>query len=123
MGIALSRVQIWDESPHPKNQLANQQELFQQIFMQAGVKMTESKTDEVIKEAIKEESFKALMAARRATRAETGSAAVGAADAESIKIGVTGSGQAGSRLAETFYNLGYLAIAINTARQDLDLLG
>lgn len=39
---------------------------------------------------------------------------------KSIKIGVVGSGQAGSRLAEAFYNLGYDAVAFNTAPQDLE---
>lgn len=38
----------------------------------------------------------------------------------SIKFGVVGSGQAGSRIAESFYNLGYSAVAINTAQQDLE---
>jgi cell division GTPase FtsZ len=37
----------------------------------------------------------------------------------SIKFGVVGSGQAGSRLAEAFGKLGYDAVAINTAMQDL----
>ena len=37
----------------------------------------------------------------------------------SIALGVLGSGQAGSRLAEAFYKLGYDAIAMNTAMQDL----
>lgn len=38
----------------------------------------------------------------------------------SIEIGVIGSGQAGSRLSESFFSLGYNAVAINTARQDLE---
>lgn len=38
----------------------------------------------------------------------------------SIKFGVVGSGQAGSRLAETFYSLGYDAVVFNTASQDLE---
>jgi cell division GTPase FtsZ len=38
----------------------------------------------------------------------------------SIKFGVVGSGQAGSRIAETFYKLGYNAVAFNTAMQDLE---
>lgn len=38
----------------------------------------------------------------------------------SIKFGVVGSGQAGSRLAETFYIAGYPAIVFNTASQDLE---
>ena len=37
----------------------------------------------------------------------------------SIQFGIIGSGQAGSRLAETFYKLGYDAVACNTASQDL----
>jgi len=38
----------------------------------------------------------------------------------SIKFGIVGSGQAGSRLAESFYALGYDAVAFNTATQDLE---
>jgi cell division GTPase FtsZ len=37
----------------------------------------------------------------------------------SINFGIVGSGQAGSRIAETFYKLGYDAIVLNTAAQDL----
>jgi cell division GTPase FtsZ len=37
----------------------------------------------------------------------------------SLALGIVGSGQAGSRLAEAFYKLGYDCIAINTAMQDL----
>lgn len=38
----------------------------------------------------------------------------------SIKMGVVGTGQAGSRLAETFYKAGYDAVVFNTASQDLE---
>lgn len=38
----------------------------------------------------------------------------------SIKFGIVGTGQAGSRLAETFYKLGYNAVVFNTASQDLE---
>lgn len=37
----------------------------------------------------------------------------------SVVFGIIGSGQAGGRIAEAFYRLGYDAIAINTAMQDL----
>ncbi len=37
----------------------------------------------------------------------------------SIVFGVVGSGQAGSRLAEAFYKVGYDTVVINTAMQDL----
>tara|TARA_R110000868_G_scaffold46524_2_gene153597 strand:- start:1832 stop:3217 length:1386 start_codon:yes stop_codon:yes gene_type:complete len=37
----------------------------------------------------------------------------------SLVLGVIGSGQAGSRIAESFYKLGYDAVVLNTAMQDL----
>lgn len=41
---------------------------------------------------------------------------------KSINFGVVGSGQAGSKLAECFYKLGYDSVAINTATQDLKFI-
>ena len=41
---------------------------------------------------------------------------------KSLRIGVIGTGQAGSRLAESFAKLGYDAIAFNTASQDLKFI-
>lgn len=40
----------------------------------------------------------------------------------SIVLGVLGTGQAGSRIAEAFYKLGYDAVAVNTAIQDLKFI-
>jgi len=40
-------------------------------------------------------------------------------DAVSLDFGIIGCGRAGSKVAESFYQLGYKAIAINTATQDL----
>lgn len=40
----------------------------------------------------------------------------------SLVLGILGSGQAGSRIAEAFYKLGYDSIAINTAMQDLKFI-
>ena len=40
----------------------------------------------------------------------------------SLALGILGSGQAGSRLAEAFYKMGYDAVAINTATQDLKFI-
>lgn len=40
-------------------------------------------------------------------------------DQVSLKFGIVGCGHAGSRLAEAFYKLGYSAVALNTATQDL----
>ncbi len=41
----------------------------------------------------------------------------------SLNFGVVGLGQAGSRVAETFHDLGYDVCAINTATQDLEFIG
>jgi cell division GTPase FtsZ len=38
----------------------------------------------------------------------------------SIEFGVIGSGQCGARICSCFYKLGYAAVAINTAKQDLE---
>jgi cell division GTPase FtsZ len=40
----------------------------------------------------------------------------------SINFGVVGSGQCGSRIAESFYKLGYDSVVINTADQDLKFI-
>jgi cell division GTPase FtsZ len=40
----------------------------------------------------------------------------------SLALGVLGSGQAGSRIAEAFYKLGYDAAVVNTAMQDLKFI-
>jgi len=40
----------------------------------------------------------------------------------SINFGVVGTGQCGGRISEAFYKLGYSAIAINTAKQDLKFI-
>ena len=41
----------------------------------------------------------------------------------SLKLGVVGTGQAGSRMAETFSKLGYDGVCMNTALQDLKSIG
>ena len=41
---------------------------------------------------------------------------------KSIRLGVIGSGQAGSNLAAQMFKLGYDAVAINTAQQDLEYI-
>lgn len=40
----------------------------------------------------------------------------------SLALGILGSGQAGSRIAETFFKLGYDAVVVNTAMQDLKFI-
>jgi len=41
---------------------------------------------------------------------------------KSIKLGFVGSGQAGSKIVESFYKLGYNAVCMNTAPQDLKFI-
>ena len=41
---------------------------------------------------------------------------------QSIRVGVIGVGQAGSRIAETFHKKGYNACVINTSKQDLEFI-
>jgi cell division GTPase FtsZ len=41
---------------------------------------------------------------------------------KSIRLGVVGSGQCGARIAEVFHKLGYDAICMNTAPQDLEYI-
>lgn len=41
---------------------------------------------------------------------------------QSIRIGVVGVGQAGSRIAETFHKKGYSCCVINTSKQDLEFI-
>lgn len=48
--------------------------------------------------------------------------AVASKKEKSINFGFVGSGQAGSRISETAYKLGYDAVAINTAQQDLKFI-
>lgn len=62
----------------------------------------------------------ALKAKSQAKQQESKMAAKIVAKKErSLALGILGSGQAGSRLAEAFYKLGYDAVVVNTAIQDL----
>lgn len=74
-------------------------------------------------EAVDLSKLSALKAKNQAKQQEQKMAAKIVAKKErSIVLGVVGSGQAGSRLAEAFHKLGYDAVAINTAMQDLKFI-
>jgi len=64
------------------------------------------------------EKLKAQMASKR--KGETMPPRIVEKKKKSLNLGIIGSGQAGSRIAEAFYKLGYNAIAFNTAPQDLE---
>lgn len=74
-----------------------------------------------MKEAIREDDYAALIAKKKKDQGEEMKTAI-EKQYVSLKFGVIGSGQAGGRIAEVFYNYGYDACAMNTARQDLEFL-
>lgn len=76
---------------------------------------TEEKT-----ETVNDDKLAALKAKSQAKQQESKMAAkIVSGKERSLALGILGSGQAGSRIAEAFYKLGYAAVAINTAMQDL----
>lgn len=101
--------------------------------MPATSKTEEVKSEEVIDdisnseiaspEAVNMNKLAALKAKSQAKQQENKMAAKIVSKRErSLALGVVGSGQAGSRIAEAFYKLGYDSIVINTAMQDLKFI-
>lgn len=95
--------------------------------------------NDVLKEAMREDDFQAFLDKKKSEKAEKAKKEVVEEVADvlpevptkktvsedrsvSLKFGVVGVGQAGSKLAKVFYDLGYDVCAINTAKQDLELL-
>lgn len=87
----------------------------------------ESVEDDISKETVKASSesldtnkLAALKAKSQAKQQESKMAAkIVSTKERSLVLGVLGSGQAGSRIAEAFYKLGYSSAVVNTAMQDL----
>lgn len=84
-------------------------------------KETEMHNPDDMKDAIREDNYETLLAKKKKDQGEEMKSAI-AKQYISLKFGVIGSGQAGGRIAEVFYNYGYDACAMNTARQDLEFL-
>lgn len=61
----------------------------------------------------------AALKAKMAKKEDTVPPRIVAKKTRSIRVGVVGTGQGGSRLAEAFHALGYEAVCFNTATQDL----
>jgi cell division GTPase FtsZ len=73
-----------------------------------------------VKEAVDTSKLAALKAKSQAKQQEVKMAAkIVSKKDRSIALGIIGSGQAGSRLAEAFYQVGYDVVVVNTAMQDL----
>lgn len=76
-----------------------------------------------LEDAVDLQKLAALKAQSQAKQQESKMAAKIVSNKErSLALGVLGSGQAGSRIAEAFYKLGYAACAVNTAMQDLKFI-
>jgi cell division GTPase FtsZ len=65
------------------------------------------------------EELKAKMAASKKAKADQ-TKVVPQKPKKSLNFGIVGTGQAGSRVAEAFFDLGYNAVVFNTASQDLE---
>jgi cell division GTPase FtsZ len=77
------------------------------------------------KEAIRNQDFEKFLEQKKAQRESSGTEQPKPKTVErrvSLRFGVIGSGQAGGKLAKVFYDLGYDVCAVNTAKQDLELL-
>lgn len=76
-----------------------------------------------VKDEVNPDVLAALKAKSQAKQQESKMAAkIVSRKERSLVLGVLGSGQAGSRLAEAFYKLGYDSVVVNTAMQDLKFI-
>lgn len=82
---------------------------------------TEVKSEEIV-DVSKLAALKAKSQAKQQQQENKMAAKIVSKRERSIVLGVLGSGQAGSRIAEAFYKLGYDAVAVNTAMQDLKFI-
>lgn len=95
----------------------NQSEETKPIVDDLSTRLSESLNDDGSIKASKLAALKAKLAEQTETDMP---ARIVAKKTRSIRFGVVGSGQAGSRLAEAFYKSGYDAVCFNTATQDLE---
>lgn len=97
-----------------KTEISNSEELSDDVS-QERVAQPENQTDQ--------SKMAALLAKSQAKQQEQKMAAkIVAKKDRSLNLGVIGSGHAGARLAEAFHKLGYDAIVLNTAIQDLKFI-
>ena len=119
-----SRVVIIDEENNrtyikSDAQLIKENEQLKILLSHGRLEMTDS-----TKEAIRNQDFEKFLEQKKAHK--EASVPVEAPSLPerrvSLRFGVIGSGQAGGKLAKVFHDLGYDVCAINTAKQDLELL-
>jgi len=92
--------------------------------MPATSETQQSQKEEIVDDISKAEEavFKEKLAALKAKQESKMAAKIVSKKERSLAFGIIGSGQAGSRIAEAFYKLGYDAVAMNTAMQDLKFI-
>lgn len=85
--------------------------------------LSNTEVDTKASEEVDLSKLAALKAKSEAKQQETKMAAkIVSTKERSLALGILGSGQAGSRIAEAFYKLGYPACVVNTALQDLKFI-
>jgi cell division GTPase FtsZ len=92
--------------------------------MPATSETQQSQKEELVDDISKaeDEVFKEKLAILKAKQESKMAAKIVSKKERSLALGIVGSGQAGSRIAEAFYKLGYDAVAMNTAMQDLKFI-
>ncbi len=114
-----SKVVVMEEeiaTTKSEQQIAEQNKALLNILNAGRIDMTDPN-----KEAIRNEDFRKFMEQKRAAK-EGAEVPAKIERRVSLKFGVVGSGQAGGKIAKVFHDLGYDVCALNTAKQDLELL-
>lgn len=83
-------------------------------------KIVDDVSDIVVEDKVDLDKLNALKARLAAKNGENMPPRILEKKVRTLEFGVIGSGQGGSRLAESLHKLGYEAVAFNTATQDLD---
>lgn len=133
--LEMNRIVIVDEKDQSvkiktdKQLIEENEEIIKLLGMNRSKEM-ESKDE--VKEAMREgdDAMEELLARKKAEKQAKAQAkpekkevkAVAEERRVSLNFGVIGAGQAGSKLAKVFYDYGYDVCALNTAKQDLELL-
>lgn len=118
-----SRVVIIDEDTRTtyvksEAQIIKENEQLKILLSHGRPEMTDS-----TKEAIRNQDFEKFLEQKKAQKETAEPAKAKAVERRvSLRFGVIGSGQAGGKLAKVFHDLGYDVCAVNTAKQDLELL-
>lgn len=118
-----SRVVIIDEDTHTtyvksESQIIKENDQLRILLSHGRQQMTDS-----TKDAIRNQDFEKFLEQKKLQKETAEPAKPKVPERRvSLRFGVVGSGQAGGKLAKVFFDLGYDVCALNTAKQDLELL-